>query len=558
LAGDLSTATLTLVDGVDDGAKSKTTAQLGIRIPPVRAEVARALEVGVWMDGFEERRPGVLSGWVDGAGAVVGIEIATNGEARIGEYIRDAGAPFVSGRWGFGWTASRRGFETIDGGMTWTKEISLPDSIADPQAARERVCGPIGCLVAGWVRVGWGARPAAPGAEPPPLQPWRSAYARALQLHCAPASPAGPLAPAPPSGGAAPRVAPGYSVVTAEAANFGDASRRGAASARLYAWGPTTGDWSALGRWEVRWDWPWGSAIGSRAASGPAPWPTLDAALRSLGVPTNWTLVNADDADHALLVARRPGASGVEVFVLEGGRPPLEVLTAGAPFPDLEAAVRVAGHWYAAGPQRGAERKATVVWILDGPVAHELVRVPRASPLARPPAVRLARRTDGRALGVAVDGQPDLREPTSIWIVGVDLDTGATADPVSLPSLDGSDRPIALCTGDDSGWELEMPFPGDVQVRVGDRWESSLRAALVRATLSRERACVGGVAGWVDGPAPSAADPLRRAVGSADFNPAVPTIGANLYSARASGPERAGQQSGALARFPVRCSVGLL
>src|SRR5258708_11940509 len=94
---------------------------------------------------------------VDAAGAVVGVEIALDGEVRVGEYIRDAGAPIASGRWAFGWTASGGGFETIDGGMTWTKEIPLPAPIVEPRAGRDRSCGPVGCVVAGWLRLGWGS-----------------------------------------------------------------------------------------------------------------------------------------------------------------------------------------------------------------------------------------------------------------------------------------------------------------------------------------------------------------------------------------------------------------
>ena len=549
-AGDLSTATLTLLDRID----GERRVDLPIRVPAIRADVARALRFGVWMDGFEERRPGVVGGWVDGAGSVVGIEIEINGDARIGEYIRDAGSPVVSGRWGFGWTASRRGFETIDGGMTWTKGIALPDPIADPLAAGQRVCGPIGCLMAGWLRVGWGPRVLAPAPEPAPLRPSRSAYARTLQLECEPASPAGAVFP-PFSRKAAPPVPSGYSGVTADALSLADTSHRGAVAARLYAWGPTAGDWSALGRWEIRWDWPWGLRTNAMAASGRTPWPTADAAQRSLGAPTTWTFVSADDADHALLVARRPsGTPSVEVFALENGRPPLEVVTFdAAPLADFDAAIRIAGRWYLATPQRGAERKAAVVWSLDGPVAREIARVPRTGSQGRS-TVRLARRTDGRALGLAVEGQPDIHQPASTWVVGVDLSTGATADPVPLQLLDPADRPIALCTGDDSGWELDMPYPGDVHVRVGDQWDSSLRAALVRFTLSRERACVAGAVGWVDGFGANAAGAPPRAAGSAGFDPATRAISASLYfSARESVVEQAASRTEGVTRFAVRC-----
>src|SRR6185312_5141373 len=127
------------------------------------------------LDGFEERRPGVLGGWVEGAGTLVGVEITLDGHVRVGEYVRDAGSPFPAGRFAFGWTASRRGFESTDGGMTWTKDLELPEPIAAPRDVDERACGPVGCLVAGWMRVGWGptASTATPKEPPPRVRPAR-------------------------------------------------------------------------------------------------------------------------------------------------------------------------------------------------------------------------------------------------------------------------------------------------------------------------------------------------------------------------------------------------
>ncbi len=37
-------------------------------MPELHGDVTRVLREGVWMDGFEERRPGVLGGWIDAAG----------------------------------------------------------------------------------------------------------------------------------------------------------------------------------------------------------------------------------------------------------------------------------------------------------------------------------------------------------------------------------------------------------------------------------------------------------------------------------------------------------
>ena len=51
--------------------------------------------------------------------------------------------------------------------MTWT-ELELPEPIAPARAVRERACGPVGCLAAGWMRVGWGEPEKVTPKEPPP------------------------------------------------------------------------------------------------------------------------------------------------------------------------------------------------------------------------------------------------------------------------------------------------------------------------------------------------------------------------------------------------------
>jgi hypothetical protein len=342
--GDLSSARLTLTDGVTDGARAT---HLPLRFETVAAEVARVLRWGVWMDGFEERRPGVLGGWVDAAGSIVGVEIALDGELRVGEYIRDAGGPVASGRWAFGWTASRGGFETTDGGMTWTKEIALPEPIAEPRVGRDVSCGPIGCLLAGWLRVGWGTAveglgqgPGTTGGagaepravEPPPPKPRPSHRPPPLTLDCEaaglapsadapPSTPLGRLDPAaradptlarlrlqahsparglssasswgavgefrPFSGRPGPELSSGELGLSIDASHPLERGLRPRPLGRAYAWGPGAGDWHASSHWQVRWFWPWqeGAAMElaeRTSAVGPAPWASLELAARSL------------------------------------------------------------------------------------------------------------------------------------------------------------------------------------------------------------------------------------------------------------------------------------
>jgi hypothetical protein len=532
---DLSTTRITLTDG-------EHSTHVPVVMPAMRADVARALRVGLWMDGFEERRDGVLGGWVDAGGSVAGIEIALDGQATVGSYIRAASDVFVAGRWGLGWTASRRGMETVDGGMTW-KDLDVPDPIVPARATRERACGPVGCLAAGWMRVGWGepekvtpktppkatyvpprampglqltcesldgkppepkpaARPRAglagiPTAKPAPFGRWGSSGVITIQMPG--------LTELPPLlAHAAPAMGADDSGVSIELTSSVERTLHISSLAEVYAWGPKSGDWDQLGRWDVRWAWPFGGWPDVRStASAPAPWTSIDAARRGLQVNTGaangWTLATGDDADHALLIVRRLVApTSTDVVALETDRPPLEVRRPGGdPFPDVEAAARVGGRWVLATVQPPGELPATVVWLVDGGVAREVARLPRIG-ADRRSALRLARRTDGHAVGLVVDGQNEgERAGVTLWIASVDLESGAVGDPEPLAPSDLSDRTVGPCKGDDPGWQVDVPYMGPVMVHVGSKWQAGLQSPLARMRLSRERACVERVVGSV-------------------------------------------------------------
>jgi hypothetical protein len=552
--GDLSSARLTLIDGVTDGAHA---AHLPLRIEALAAEVARALRWGIWMDGFEERRPGILGGWIDSAGSILGVEITLDGELRVGEYIRDAGAPVASGRWAFGWTASRGGFETTDGGMTWTKEIALPDPIAEPRLGREAHCGPIGCLTAGWLRIGWGATAEPAPVEPPRPPPRPVRRPPGLTLDCEPlgmaalvdappgSTPGIPVAAAPlrppsgsprglsasPSGGAVaelrpfygragPTVAPGERGLSIDAVHPFERSLRTRPLARTYVWGPSVTDWQPSGgHWQVRWLWPWDESTGIDAeerssAVGPAPWSNLDQASRALTstvVPAEWTFVPGDDPDHALLVEHRAGFVGsvsttpgtVGLVILEADRAPAEVRRVdGGLVPELQGAVRSAGHWYLATAQLGGEPPATIVWLVDGSVARELRRLPRVATESVAPG-RLVRWSPGTGSGApsplaVVVTAPDSERGAMLWVASFDPETRAFGDPEPLAPGDLSDRTVAVCSGDDAGWEFEASYPGTVDVRVGSLWATRLQGTLARLRLSRTAACVDALFGSAD------------------------------------------------------------
>ncbi|HEX3771756.1 MAG TPA: hypothetical protein VHV30_12850 [Polyangiaceae bacterium] len=582
--GDLATARLSLTRGLTDDAGAT---EVPLRIAPAAPDVVRALRLGVWMDGFEERRAGVLSGWIDAAGSVLGVEIAVDGEVRVGESIRDAGAPLASGRWAFGWTASGGGFETTDGGMLWTKEIALPPPINEPRAGRDRSCGPVGCVLAGWIRVGWGvvAPPSPP--DPPPPRVKLSHRAPNLALACAPAASGVPLEPygalpavlssvaprssgrgAIPSAATAFRPFAGRSPAPTPAGDVGfsidasyvlDRGTRARSVGRIYGWGPT-GDWDTGGRWQVLWSWPWQSGAPAdyetrASAPGPAPWASLEVVTRTLGngfgLPPEWSVVPGDDADHALLLERRPtlggsGNSGTMMMLatLETDRAPLEVHPPGSePWPDLQGAVRAGGRWYVATSQGSGETAATVVWMIDGAAAREAGRVPRVAPELAGPA-RLARRVGGAgasdAVGLLVVG-PDAdgaERGSSLWVTTLDPEGHAFSEPELLAPADLSDRTLAPCTGDDAGWEVEATFPGTLELRASDASSRSrLQGNFARLRIGRKTACIDDAfgsgelgdaraahAGPIDGAGTAGAGPLALAPAA----PGVRTIPVTL------------------------------
>jgi hypothetical protein len=287
----------------------------------------------------------------------------------------------------------------------------------------------------------------------------------------------------------------------AEASGGVDRGFRSQPLSRIYAWGPASGDWTPPGHWQVRWQSPWVGWTDARSsAASQAPWPGVEAARRAIGSnqPSMWSLAPGDDPDHALLVASDAigvtGQIGAQIIVLEADRIPVESRPAsGEPFPPVEAAVRSGGRWYVATTQRPGEQDATAIWAIEGDVAHEVGRVPRLVFGARP-ALRLARRADGRGIGIVLEGEPELDRGSSAWVAAFDADAGTVGEPERLATFDAIDHADALCTGDDAGWEVDLPYGADVEISLTG-WSAPLQGVMARARILPNRACVERLSG---------------------------------------------------------------
>jgi hypothetical protein len=579
--GQTTPARLTLL------AKGRAFTQ-PIVFPKVAADVARVLRLGVWLDGFEERRPGVLGGWIEAGGAMLGIEIALDGKATPGQFVRDAGMPFVSGKYGFGWTPSRRGFETTDGGMTWTS-LDLPEALVPASKVERRACGPIGCLAAGWLRVGWGeAKKATVPAAPPPHRATVSTSAPQLSLACEtmtalmptpPAPKARATAPATPSptrrtfGGPPVLASAGFGGLTDLPSFFAQPgpplrdSERGmpfevqdlperyprlGMLGRIYAWGPKGGDWDTQGKWQVRWLSPFAGWPEARASLAVVP-PSLilDFTKHSSVYGSYYSsysglfqLASGDDSAHALLLARLTSRAEIIPVELEADRAPLEIRRAdGEPFTEIDAVGRAAGRWFLA---TGGPTPTTTVWQVDGAVARELVRVPRAAvETGRPTGTRLARRSDGRALGLVVDGQPTAERATATrWVLPIDLETGQLGEPEPLGYADLAGRTLEACSDDAAGWVFDTSLPGTtVRMRLA-RGSGSMHSVYARVRLTKTHACIERVAGMYDGQSPERAAQLAGASSG----------GRGAGGARKPG-ELIASAFAAQARYGLRCTL---
>ena len=490
----------------------------------------RALSKGTWLEGFEERRPGVLGGWVEHAGTWLGVEIAFDGRGHHGNFIRDLGNVTVSGLYGLGFVAAQRGYETLDGGMTW-RAVELPDP-AGRKSPSPRGCSAVGCALDGWLRVGWGEPPAAPRppahvasvATSPPAPVLDLACdvvsQRAVPLRAPPrqarrVTPTGTLSTfgrgefTPFYGAPAPALASDEVGTAMDSLELSDHSRHGLV-ARGYVWGKKGIEWDTSSHWVIRWTTPFASSREIFAAASSKPPPVIVDATRFVASPGpmrsmgSMALAVGDDPRSALLIASRAMPPESVMVTLEDGQAPTEIRRAdGEAFGRIEAALRHEGRWFALTESTEPAAPSVILWQIEGAVAREVIRLPRAwsEGTSRPSAsLRLARRDAEGLVGIVVEG---VAGPTtrgaSRFVAAIDPQAGRLISVEALGSTDWGGKPLVACTGDDGGWAVDLPLAG-AQVRATVLGKIvPLRAAYGRVRFAANRACVERMTGIYEG-----------------------------------------------------------
>jgi hypothetical protein len=337
---------------------SGSTAQ---RLPLVAAQRdprhKTLLEQGVWLDGLVESKPGVLSGWVVGAGPFAGFELTLAGKVTLRRVQDDASHTLFAGSRALVLGENGLASETTDGGAEW-QGVELPPEI-DLKSARaaglRQGCSAVGCGFAGFTRVGYfdgrAARSLAAPAAPPRVSFPGTGGSRWF-LHCATTGEVSPSAlpfrPTTPLSGRRLRRAPNEGAPLAPLSPFLEQAAPAlpdnfegvdagtepyGVQMRIYAYGPRGGDWTRTGSLSIAFADRFSAKPGVHVtANARSPWPDGTSAADALGAEPS---TNAAGLAAALDPSGRSGAvllnsrGTIDLFVFEAGRVPLHIANVG-------------------------------------------------------------------------------------------------------------------------------------------------------------------------------------------------------------------------------------
>ena len=444
---------------------------------------------GLWMHGPVEIKPGVVGLWVEAGGPIIGLHIRPDGKVKAGAIQSPPGAMLAAGRFGLVWRHSGHALETLDGGLSWS-EIDLPP-IRPQREFERRGCSSVGCVIGGWMRIGWGAADNGDDLEAPnaPKTSYRPfARSRALQLVCAPTGRSS-VPPAPlPKPRVQPRV-PGRGaryvppprrvdqqnrgwvpfgsapapVLKPDDVGIGAGREYGSFRFRAYAWGGKTSDWTRNGQWVIRFDDPYDPVSPPRSSAMAVP-PWTDVSTASMHLNGVRSALLEPDGRSAVL-GWCPSPNRCELYGFADGEAPLPLtLDAGQNWPPVMSMVRNQEGWFLLGGTRGL---ATTLYAADRAGHARVVgEYPRLGG-SRYDAVALVRRARGTGVGVLTAALRD--DGASVWFVlPIEPQTGSILEAVSLGPRDlGGEHP-PLCAPEQNGWLVETNLPVSPSLRLPD------------------------------------------------------------------------------------------
>lgn len=523
------------------GAAVEST--VALKFPTKPTDSARVAKRGLWLEGFEEREPGVIGGWIEAGGGLVGVRVSLDGTMKLGEMRTDPNGALLSGRFGVSVGDDGEAAETIDGGMEWTS-FEMPDhEIESPP--RTRACGPVGCALASWLRVGWGSslvkddfyvakspsapyaavtvpstvsmscdllgsvtpplpeKPATkdPKAKPPPRYgygyPYGYGYGYGYYNYRPPWSPF--------RNTAAPTLAKDEAGV--DTGSYGDA-----AGIRSYAWGKKGSDWTKVGKWLVRFDDRFDVAGGVRSSATTAP-PWADEQQATAGVGGGMTYGIAswaafpDPSGRATLAQACNGPC--VLYSIADGQPVLAMRDGSGKFGSYTrllagassngTAVRVGESWFFL--TQGPVYDAIALWRTDLGVVRQLgvYYRPTKSRYASMEPPRLVRRALGTGLGLLVSAPKGPGEPAGTWyVLPLDADTGVLDEPIALGRRDLGGAMPERCVSGQDGWLTEVSLEATPSIDLGSAY-APLDGVELRLRLDPGSVCAEGLSGRIDG-----------------------------------------------------------
>jgi len=497
-------------------ANDKLTS-VDLRFPDEPARAVKHAKRGLWMEGFENR-DGALAGWVEAGGPAIGVRVAFDGEVTLGQLYDKGGQLIASGRFALALNDTEGALESTDGGQSWNA-LELPGLPAPPGLARTRGCTPVGCVIQGWTRIGWGATAATDDlqlATAPDAVYATNAATRPVRLDCtlqAHEPRAATTSPRPRRtsshgrnsvhstwasfrGAPAPDLRPDELGVDKSTASFDRVP------AHTYVWGPKGADWSRAGWWQIRFEDRFDPMGGMRASAPTRPtWSDELSAAQGIGAMRRgsygrWS-AELDPGGRAAMLSLCRGTQNCKYFAVSDGRPIVQFSTAGGgpntkPVPNSVA--RVGESWFFATELAGT---ALSLWRAD---AHGVSHVKRYPLLDRRqrghfPYPRLVRRalTDGIGWLVTVPRDAGSKDDVARWIVlPINLSDGSLAEPIDLGPADLRGVAPPACDEAQDGWILVT------QLSVGTVFELQAVRGYIDNTEYRLRAepgsmCIDGL-----------------------------------------------------------------